>query len=80
MKMTLITADQLNEKFFRGQESYQSIQSMARQKKIPSISIGKKRFFCLEIMNEFFEKKFNESLAIAIEEPVFETAGIRRID
>ena len=78
--MTLITADQLNEKFFRGQESYQSIQSMARQKKIPSISIGKRRFFCLEIMNEFFEKKFNESLAIAIEEPVFETAGIRRID
>ena len=78
--MILITANQLNEKFFLGQESYQSIQAMARQKKIPSISIGKRRYFCLEIMNEFFEKKFNESLDIANADTALETAGIRRID
>jgi len=72
-----MTANEINNNFFGGMESYQTILSMARSKQLPCARIGKRIFFDAETLEQFFTQKMLESIKPEI---VAESNGIRRID
>lgn len=75
--MKLMDANEINNNFFNGNESYQTILSMARSKQIPACRIGKRIFFDAETLEQFFTQKMLESIKTEI---VAESNGIHRID
>ncbi len=75
--MKLMDANEINNNFFNGNESYQTILSMARSKQIPACRIGKRIFFDADVLEQFFARKMAES--IQTELPTSKN-GIQRID
>lgn len=74
----------VNQQFFNGKISYQTLLYQARMGYLPSIKIGRRVFFEYHTLVKFFKEK-TESRCVAktpqisIEKNLVEVTGIRRI-